>query len=158
LRSGTENVPAIVGFATALKKAQKEKDKENKRLIKLRDYLISNLLKIPKTKLNGHPKERLPNNANISFIDVEGEAILLNLDKENIYASTGSACASKSLSPSHVLRAIGLPYEGSHGSIRFTLGRDTKKQDIEKVVSKMPKIIEKLRRISPVNLNMRHFT
>ena len=158
LRSGTENVPYIVGFAKALEIAQKNKDKENARLSELRDYLIAKLLKIPKSRLNGHSTERLPNNVNISFMDVEGEAMLLYLNEMNIYASTGSACASKSLEPSHVLRAIGLSYEGAHGSIRFTLGKDSVKEYLDRVADAMPGIVKKLKKISPVNLSMEHFT
>jgi|SRR3989339_109102 len=157
LRSGTENLPAIVGFAKALEIAQANKDEENKRLTQLRNHLIESLLKIPKTRLNGHPTERLPNNANLSFMDIEGESILLYLDKLGFCASTGSACASKSLEPSHVLRAIGLSYEGSHGSIRFTLGKSTSSEEINELIKKMPEIVEKLRGMSPVKLNMEHF-
>ena len=158
LRSGTENVPYIVGFAKALEISQKNKEKENARLSELRDYLIAKLLKIPKSRLNGHSTERLPNNVNISFMDVEGEAMLLYLNEMNIYASTGSACASKSLEPSHVLRAIGLSYEGAHGSIRFTLGKDSVKEYLDRVADAMPGIVKKLKKISPVNLSMKHFT
>jgi len=154
LRSGTENVPYIVGFAKALELAQKEKNKESKRLKKLRDMLIKKLLKIPKTILNGHPKKRLPNNVNITFLDVEGEALLLLLNEYGIYAATGSACASEKLEPSHVILAIGLPYEAAHGSIRFTLGKKTTRQDIDKVAGVLPKLVENLRCISPVDVKM----
>ncbi|MFA5936039.1 MAG: aminotransferase class V-fold PLP-dependent enzyme [Patescibacteria group bacterium] len=157
LRSGTENVPAIVGLATALSLAQEEKEMENARLIKLRDRLIEGFLAIPKTRLNGHRTERLPNNVNISFIDIEGEAAVLYLDAEGIYASTGSACASTSLDPSHVILATGLSYEGAHGSMRFTLGKHTTAEDIEKAIAVMPGIVERLRYMSPVNLDMKHF-
>ncbi len=158
LRSGTENVPGIVGFAEALKIAQDEKETENARLIALRDQLIEGLLQIPKTRLNGHATERLPNNANISFLDIEGEAAILYLDAEGIAASTGSACASLSLDPSHVILATGLSYEGAHGSIRFSLGRSTTTDDIEHVINVMPGIIQKLRVMSPVNLDMKYFS
>ncbi|MEM4240325.1 MAG: cysteine desulfurase family protein [Candidatus Woesearchaeota archaeon] len=155
LRSGTENIPLIVGFATALEIAHQMREKEAERLAKLRDRLISTILKtIPKTFLNGHPTERLPNNANITFLDIEGEALLLHLNEHGICASTGSACSSKSLEPSHVILALGLPYEASHGSIRFTLGRHTAEEDINKVLDVLPGIVQKLRNISPVNLNM----
>lgn len=158
LRSGTENLPAIVGFAKALEIAQKEKNSESKRLIKLRDKLIKNILnKIPKTFLNGHPEKRLPNNINISFLDVEGEAILLYLDEQGICASSGSACTSKSLDPSHVILATGLPYEAAHGSVRFSLGRFNTEKDIDKVLKVLPGIIKKLRDISPVNLDIKDF-
>ncbi len=157
IRSGTENVPGIVGFATALSLAQAEKDEENVRLTKLRDRLTEGLLQIPKTRLNGHPTERLPNSVNISFIDIEGEAAVLYLDAEGIYVSTGSACASTSLDPSHVILATGLSYEGAHGSMRFTLGKRTTEEDVEKVIEVMPGIVQKLRHMSPVNLDMKYF-
>lgn len=157
LRSGTENVPGIIGLATALKLAQEEKETENARLIALRDRLVEGLLAIPKTRLNGHATKRLPNNVNISFIDIEGEAAVLYLDAEGIYCSTGSACASTSLDPSHVILATGLSYEAAHGSLRFTLGKRTTMEDIEHVIKVMPGVVEKLRFMSPVNLDMKHF-
>lgn len=154
LRSGTENVPAIVGFAKALELASKERAKESKRLIKLRDYMINELLKIPKTRLNGHPTQRLPNNINISFLDVEGESILLYLDKYGICASTGSACSSKSLEPSHVLTGIGLSEEIAHGAIRFSLGKYSTMQDVKFTIKKMQEITKTLRRLSPVKIEV----
>lgn len=157
LRSGTENVPAIVGLAKAFELVVANRENENARLIKLRDQLTQGLLKISKTRLNGHPTERLPNSANVSFLDIEGEAAVLYLDAQGIMASTGSACASSSLDPSHVIIATGLPYEAAHGSIRFTLGHSTTKQDIEKVLEVMPGIIERLRQMSPVNLDMKYY-
>jgi cysteine desulfurase len=173
LRSGTENVPGIVGLAEALKLSQKEKDKENKRLIKLRDYFITKLFQqVPKIVLNGpddrikkenkHPKTmgitRLPNNINVSILDIEREALLLYLDSYNIAMSTGSACTSTSLDPSHVILAIGRPYEYAHGSMRFTLGKSTTKQDIDYVMKVLPGIVEELRRISPVVLDKKNPT
>jgi cysteine desulfurase len=158
IRSGTENVPGIVGLAKALELAQAEKETENARLTALRDRLAEGLLKIPKSRLNGHPTERLPNSVNISFLDIEGEAAILYLDAEGIYASTGSACASASLDPSHVILATGLSYEGAHGSIRFTLGHDTTEEDIDHVIKVMPGIVERLRHMSPVNLDMKYFS
>ncbi|MDP1695675.1 MAG: cysteine desulfurase NifS [archaeon] len=152
LRGGTENVPAIVGFAKALELAQDERLKGNERLIKLRDKLIDSLLKIKDTKLNGHRTNRLPNNVNISFFDIEGESILLHLNEKEIYASTGSACSSHNLEPSHVLLAIGLSHDIAHGSIRFSLGRDIKEEDIEYIIEIMHKIVENLRKISPVKI------
>jgi cysteine desulfurase len=157
VRSGTENVPGIVGFATALHLAQAEKETENARLTKLRDQLTHGLLKIPKTRLNGHPTERLPNSVNVSFLDIEGEAAVLYLDAEGVYVSTGSACASASLDPSHVILATGLSYEAAHGSMRFTLGKRTTEEDIQRVLEVMPGIVEKLRHMSPVNLDMKYF-
>ncbi len=157
IRAGTENVAGIVGFATALNLAQKTKEFENVRLVTLRDRLKEGLLAIPKTRLNGHPVERLPNNLNISFIDIEGEAAVLYLDAENIFISTGSACASQSLDPSHVILATGLSYEGAHGSLRFSLGARTSAEDVERVIAVMPGVVEKLRHMSPVNLDMKYF-
>ena len=133
LRAGTENVLGIVALAKALELAQGERKKEAKRLIALRDYLTKSLLaKIPKSILQGHPSKRLPNNANISFLDVEGEAIILYLDKFGVCVSSGSACTSHSLEPSHVLVATGIPYEIAHGSIRFSLGKRTTKKETQK--------------------------
>ena len=156
LRSGTENVPYIVGMAKALEIAQREKDAEVTRLTNLRDYLINNIIdNIPKTFLNGHPSNRLPNNVNITFLDVEGEAIMLMMNEYGICASSGSACTSKSLDPSHVILGIGLPYEAAHGSIRFTLGKRTTKEGIDKLLNVLPGIIEYLRQASPVNLSLK---
>ncbi|MFA6161682.1 MAG: aminotransferase class V-fold PLP-dependent enzyme [Patescibacteria group bacterium] len=157
LRSGTENVPGIVGMAKALELAQKDRDKESKRLAQLRDRLIKGLLRIPKSRLNGDPVERLPNNVNISFMDIEGEAAMLYLDAKGISCSTGSACASTSLDPSHVILALGMSYEAAHGSLRFSLGHDTTKSDVDYVIKVMPGIVEMLRKISPVTLDMSHF-
>ena len=156
LRSGTENVPGIVGFAKALELSQDDKEKESARLIKLRDYLIISLLnKIEKSFLNGHPKKRLPNNVNISFLDVEGESVLLYLDQKGIEVSTGSACSSQKLEISPVLSAIGLIHDAAHGSIRFTLGKKTTKKDIDYTVKVLKEIIENLRKISPITVEMK---
>lgn len=157
LRSGTENVPGIIGLAKALELAQSDRENESKRLTALRDRLAEGLLKIPKTILNGHPTERLPNSVNISFIDIEGEAAVLYLDAEGVMTSTGSACASTSLDPSHVILATGLSYEAAHGSIRFTLGHSTTEEDVDHVIKIMPAIVERLRLMSPVNLDMKYF-
>lgn len=155
LRSGTENVPGIVGLAHALELVQADKDKENKRLTELRDWLIKEILnKIPKSRLNGHAQDRLPNNINISIMDIEGEATLLYLDEIGVQASTGSACDSATLDPSHVIRALGNPYEAAHGSMRFTLGKYTTKQDLEYLMSKLPGIVETLRKTSPVKVSL----
>ena len=157
LRSGTENVPGIVGIAKALENARKNSKKENLRLRKLRDYFWQQIQdKIKKVRLNGpelgDETVRLPNNLNVSILDVEGEALLLYLDEYGIMCSTGSACTSQSLEPSHVLTACGLPYEYAHGSLRFTLGKSTTKQDIDYVIKYLPGIVERLREVSPVNL------
>ncbi|MFH1947545.1 MAG: aminotransferase class V-fold PLP-dependent enzyme [Candidatus Magasanikbacteria bacterium] len=158
LRAGTENVPGIVGLAKALELAQENKEEENKRLIELRKYFWEELQKnIDKIKLNGPQLEdetvRLPNNLNVTFLDIEGEAMLLYLDEYGIVTSTGSACTSGSLDPSHVLTTCGMPYEYAHGSLRFTLGKCNTKEDIDYVIKYLPGIVEKLREISPVNLS-----
>lgn len=150
LRSGTENVPAIVGLGEALVLAQKEKAVENKRLAALRDYFIKKILEIIPSRLNGHPALRLPNNINITIPGVEGEAMLLYLDSYGIYAATGSACSSASLKPSHVLLAIGRKDEDAHSSLRFTLGLATTKADLDYALAKLPPIIKKLKEISSI--------
>jgi len=150
-RAGTENVPAIVGFGKAVEIAQEEMDGGAKRLISLRDKLIKGLMGgIEHIHLNGHPTRRLPNNVNMSIEFVEGESMLLNLDLEGIAASTGSACSSSSLQPSHVLLAMGLSHELAHGSLRFTLGRETTEEEIERVSEILPQIVAKLRSMSPL--------
>jgi cysteine desulfurase len=150
LRSSTVNVAAIVGFAEAAKLCQKEMKKEIQRLTKLRDKLIKGVLsKIEFSYLNGHPKKRLPNNANFWFEFVEGESLVIQLDLHGIAASTGSACSSEKLEPSHVLLAIGLKPQQAHGSLRLSLGRWTKSADIDYVLKILPKVIKKLRKISP---------
>ncbi|NLA08220.1 MAG: cysteine desulfurase [Parcubacteria group bacterium] len=156
-RSGTENVSGIVGLATALKLAQQEKEKESARLKKLRDYLINEVLRsIPKTFVNGDLKNRLPNNAHFTILDVEGEALILKLDQCGIAVSTGSACHSKSLTPSHVLIAIGLPHEVIHGSLRVTLGRYTTKNDIDYFLKNLIKVVKELRQLSPISLKFKN--
>ncbi|MDD5726773.1 MAG: aminotransferase class V-fold PLP-dependent enzyme [Patescibacteria group bacterium] len=157
LRSGTENTPGIVGMAKALELVQKDREKESKRLSLLRNRLIDGLLRLPKSRLNGDADQRLPNNVNISFLDIEGEAAMLYLDAKGIACSTGSACASSSLDPSHVILALGMSYEAAHGSLRFTFGKSTTKSDVDYVVSVMPGIVEMLRKISPVTLDMSRF-
>lgn len=155
LRSGTENVAGIIGFATALEIANAQREAEGQRLAALRDRLITGIMeRVPKVVLNGHPTERLPNNVNVSILDIEGEAMLLYLDAHGISAATGSACDSQSLEPSHVILAIGRPYEYAHASIRFTLGRSTTEADVDYVLDVLPGITEKLRKISPVKLEL----
>jgi cysteine desulfurase len=150
-RAGTENVPAIVGLGEAVKLAGQEMSKEIERLTNLRNKLIKGLgEKIDRICLNGHPRTRLPNNVNISVDFVEGESLLLHLDLEGICVSTGSACSSASLEPSHVLLALGLPAEQAHGSLRFTLGRENAEADVERVLEVLPGIIAKLRAMSPL--------
>ncbi len=150
LRASTVNISGIVGFAKACEICKKEIKKENKRLSRLRDKLISKILeKIDNSFLNGHPKKRLPNNVNFGFSFVEGESLIIQLDLLGIAASTGSACSSQKLEASHVLQAIGLkPYQ-IHGSLRFSLGRWTKEAEIDYVIKILPKIVRKLRKISP---------
>ncbi len=150
-RASTHNVPGIVGFGRAVELAQKEMLIESARQTAIRDRLIKELLAaVPESKLNGHPVFRLPNNVNISFAYVEGEAMLLNLDMEGIAASTGSACTSSSLEPSHVLTACGLTHELAHGSLRFSFGRGTNEEEIDHVIKVLPPIIAKLRAMSPL--------
>lgn len=149
LRSGTENVPGIVGFGKAAELGIKEILKESKRLESLRNMLIKGALGIEKSQLTGHPKHRLPHNASFIFSFIEGEALLLSLDDAGIAGSTGSACSSKSLEPSHVLLACGLRPEQAHGSLRLTLGRQNTKEDVKYVLDVLPKSVERLRKISP---------
>jgi len=149
LRSGTENVAGIVGFARAVELGMKEMAKESKRLQKLRDYLIKSVLKIPNSALTGHPTKRLPNHASFWFKFIEGEALGLTLDAAGIASSTGSACSSKSLEPSHVLLACGLKAHEAHGSLRLTLCPGTSKADVDYVLKVLPKAVENLRKISP---------
>jgi len=153
-RAGTENVAGIVGLARALELVQTERQSEAARLTTLRDKLIAGLLKIPKVILNGHPAKRLPNNVNVTIMDIEGESMLLHLDELGVMASTGSACTSGSLEPSHVILALGYPYEIAHGSLRFSLGKVNTEADVDYVLKIMPEIVKKLRSISPVNLKL----
>ncbi|MGI9953000.1 cysteine desulfurase NifS [Moorellaceae bacterium AZ2] len=150
-RAGTENVPGIVGFGKAAELAGKELESEGRRLRALRDKLIDGVLaSIEETRLNGDRQQRSPINANFSFRYVEGESILLSLDMKGIAASSGSACTSGSLDPSHVLLAMGIPHEIAHGSVRMTLGRDNTEEDIDYVLEVLPDIIQRLRAMSPL--------
>lgn len=150
-RGGTENVPAIVGFAKAVELEILQMEEESKRLSELRDYFIGKVLEtVPFVKLNGHKTQRLPNNANLSFEFIEGESLLIMLDMKNVCASSGSACTSGSLDPSHVLLAIGLPHEIAHGSLRVTLGKTTTKEDLDYVAEALVGIVARLRDMSPV--------
>lgn len=149
MRSGTENMPGIVGFAKACEISMAGMDSESKRLAKLRDRLIKGVLKIENSWLNGHSKKRLPGNANFGFKFIEGESIILELDFNGIMANTGSACSSSSLKPSHVLTAIGLVPEYTHGSLRFSLGRENTEEDVDYVIKTLPKVIGRLRKMSP---------
>lgn len=149
LRSSTENVAGIVGFAKAAELAR-ERLAEEQKITSLRDSLIRGVLEIKDSYLNGHPAKRLPHNANFRFSYIEGESLVLNLDMKGIAASTGSACSSTSLEPSHVLLAIGLRPEEAHGSLRLTLGLGNTKEDVDYVVSVLPEIVDKLRAMSPL--------
>lgn len=150
-RAGTENVPGIIGLGKATELAIASMDERIKKEAELRDYLIRRLTtEIPYTRLNGHESKRLPNNVNVSFQFVEGESILIMLDMAGICASSGSACTSGSLEPSHVLLAIGLPHEIAHGSLRLTLGYENTKEELDYVADNVKRIIENLRNMSPL--------
>lgn len=150
-RAGTENVPGIVGIGTATARAMRTMEERTKKEIEVRDYLIKRVLdEIPYTRLNGHPTKRLPNNANFSFQFIEGESLLIRLDMKGICASSGSACTSGSLDPSHVLMAIGLPHEIAHGSLRLTLNEEITKEDIDYVVDNLKEIVAYIRQMSPL--------
>ena len=150
-RAGTENVPGIVGFGKAAQRAAATMEERTAKESRMRDYMISRIReKVPYCRLNGHPTLRLPNNVNFSFQFIEGESLLIMLDMEGICASSGSACTSGSLDPSHVLLAIGLPHEIAHGSLRLTLNEEITEQDVDFVVEKIAQIVEKLRNMSPL--------
>ena len=149
-RAGTENVAGIVGMSVALTDAIKNMDKNSEKITAMRDRLIKEITKIPYTRLNGHPTERLPGNVNISIEGIEGESLLLTLSNKGICASSGSACTSGSLDPSHVLLAIGLPHEVAHGSLRLSLSELNTDEEVSTVIEELPKIVEYLRSISPV--------
>lgn len=151
MRAGTENIPGIVGLGKAVKLAAAELPETRTKLEKMRDRLIKGILEaIPYSKLNGHPTDRLPGNCNISFEFIEGESMLLLLDALGVAASSGSACTSGSLDPSHVLLAIGLPHEKAHGSLRLTLDTDNTEEEIDFILEKLPQIVARLREMSPL--------
>jgi len=150
-RAGTENVAGIVGLGKAIELAYERLEIHNKRIQELRDYYVEEIKKqIPYIKINGDMKNRLPGNSNISFEFIEGEGILLNLDLKGIYASSGSACTSGSLDPSHVLLAIGLPHEIAHGSLRISIGKYNTKEEVDYLIENLVKIVQKLRDMSPL--------
>jgi cysteine desulfurase len=149
LRSSTVNVAGIVGFAKAAEIQKKEMKSDARKQVKLRDMLIKETLEIEDSHLNGHPTKRLPNNANFWFAYIEGESLITQLDMYGIAASTGSACSSESLEPSHVLLAIGLKPQEAHGSLRLTIGKYTTREDVDYVMEVLPKVVERLREISP---------
>jgi cysteine desulfurase len=151
LRSGTENIPGIVGMGKAAELAQKEMKSEGKRLTRLRDKLIKGVLdKIDYSFLNGHQTERLPSNANLRFSYIEGESLILGLDMYGVQVSSGSACTSKTLEPSHVLLAIGLAHEEAHGSLVFTMGKQNSEEDVDYVLEVLPDVVKRLRALSPL--------
>ncbi|HZK34424.1 MAG TPA: cysteine desulfurase NifS [Bacillota bacterium] len=150
-RAGTENLPAIVGLGKAIELAVENIEEKNKRLMAMRDRLIHEIMSsVEHTKLNGHPDKRLPGNINLSFEFIEGEALLLSLDLKGVAGSSGSACTSGSLDPSHVLLAIGLSHEIAHGSLRLTLGDENTEEEIDYVLEVLPEIVNKLREMSPL--------
>lgn len=150
-RAGTENVPGIVGFGKAVELAAANMKERTEKEAELRDYMIERVLKeVPFTRVNGHRKNRLPNNVNFCFQFIEGESLLIMLDMKGICGSSGSACTSGSLDPSHVLLAIGLPHEIAHGSLRLTLGADTTKEDIDVTIDAIKEIVAQLRAMSPL--------
>lgn len=151
IRSGTENIPGIVGMGKAAEIALKNMASETKHLTQLRDKLIGTVLeKIPYSFLNGHPTKRLPNNANLRFSYIEGESLILGLDMYGIQVSSGSACTSKTLEPSHALMAIGLAHEEAHGSLVFTLGKQNSEEDVDYVTEVLPDVVKRLRALSPL--------
>ncbi len=149
-RAGTENIPGVVGLGAAITEAGQQLHEETIRIFKLRDMLTDGLLALPGTRLNGSREHRVPGNVNISFEGIEGESLLLWMDMSGICASSGSACTSRSLEPSHVLLSIGLPHEIAHGSLRLSLGRYSTEHDVEYILKTVPPIVEKLRAMSPV--------
>ena len=155
-RAGTHNTPGIVGFAKAVELATADMEERARKESELRDYLIDGILaKVPYTRLNGHRTKRLSNNANFSFRFIEGESLLILLDQHGICGSSGSACTSGSLDPSHVLLAIGLPHEIAHGSLRLTLSAETTKEEIDYTIETVAKIVERLRSMSPLYSDFR---
>ena len=150
-RSGSENLPGIVGFGKAAEIMKAEINEEAARLQKLRDKLIKGILEaIPKSYLNGHPEKRLPHNAHFRFDYIEGESLILGLKDEKIAAATGSACSSKTLEPSHTLIAMGLLHEEAHGSLLVSFGRNSKEEEVDKLIEKLPEIVKRLRLLSPL--------
>ncbi|MFX1277065.1 MAG: cysteine desulfurase family protein [Promethearchaeota archaeon] len=150
MRSGSENMPGIVGFAKAAEIMKEEMKNDVSKIKPLRDKLIQEILKIPKSYLNGHPEKRTPDNLNVRFDYIEGESLLLSLKDENLAVASGSACSSKTLEPSHTLMSCGLLHEEAHGSLLLTLGRFTEEKDIDKIIEVLPGIVKRLRILSPL--------
>ncbi len=151
VRPGTENIPGIVGLGRAIELATADIPGKAAHLTFMRDKLIGGLMQMKDVKLNGHPEKRLPGNANLSFEYVEGESLLLSLDMKGVAASSGSACTSGSLEPSHVLMAMGMPHQTAHGSLRFTLGKNNTEEDVDYVLEVLPEIVKRLRSMSPMS-------
>lgn len=149
-RGGTENMPGILGMAAALEEACSHMAEDSARVARMRDRLIEAIGKLPKTRLNGHPSQRVPGNVSFCFEGIEGESLLLRLDLQGICASSGSACTSGSLEPSHVLLAIGVPKEIAHGSLRLSLDASNREEEVDYIIEKLPDIVETLRDMSPV--------
>ena len=149
-RGGTENMPGILGMAAALEEACSHMAEDSARVARMRDRLIEAIGKLPKTRLNGHPSQRVPGNVSFCFEGIEGESLLLRLDLQGICASSGSACTSGSLEPSHVLLAIGVPKEIAHGSLRLSLDASNREEEVDYIIEKLPGIVETLRDMSPV--------
>ena len=153
LRSGTEDIASIVGMAKAAEISNQRMGADSKKMNDLRDYVIEQVLdRIPRSHLNGHPKNRLPNNAHFRFDYIEGESLLLSLKDEGISIATGSACSSKTLEPSHTLISLGLLHEEAHGSLEITFGRYSNKEDVEKLIQVLPGVVDRLRKLSPLTL------
>ena len=150
LRSGTENMFALAGMGEAARLAREEMEQESRRVEEMRDALIKDILEIKEAYLTGHPTQRLPHHASFRFSRIEGESILLSMDMYGIQVSTGSACSSKTLEPSHVLLAIGLKHEEAHGSMVFTLGRSNSMEQVPVVVKAVKETVERLRKLSPL--------
>jgi cysteine desulfurase len=150
LRSSTENIPGIVGLGKACELAQKRMEKDTRYIKNLRDKLVKEVLKIEESYFNGHPEKRLVNNAHFHFTAIEGESLVLGLSDEGVATSTGSACSSKKLKPSHVLLAIGLNPEQAHGSLRLTLGRENTEEEVKYVIDVLGEVVSRLRSMSPL--------
>jgi cysteine desulfurase len=149
-RAGTENIAGIVGFAKAIELAYEDLDEKNAKTLALRNKLIDGIGKIERSHLNGHSEKRLPGNVNFSFEGIEGEGLLADLDMKGVCASSGSACTSGSLDPSHVLLSIGLPHETAHGSLRLTIDEETTEEDVDYILEVLPPIVNRLREMSPL--------
>jgi cysteine desulfurase len=149
-RAGTENVPAIVGMGAAVRVASEHMEEWSAKMVPLRDRLIEGLLRMEHVRLTGHPTQRLPGTASVCIEYIEGESMLLMMSQQGVAASSGSACTSRALKASHVLLAMGIPHEVAHGSLLFTLGKDSVEEDVDHVLDILPPVVEKLRAMSPL--------